>query len=782
MIDIEIASIVRLMPGYVYWKNADSIYLGSNQNLLELLGFKHPDEIVGISERDMPWAKINPAVAEHNIQADRYVIETGKVLITEEVIGLKNEEGLPIVVRSEKRPLLDKTGRIVGILGISLDITKQKRMEKTLVDFQFIIDSFPAYSYFTKQKKLKNLKLATNSILNSVPGYVYWKNLDSVYIGCNQDFLKIALVNKISDVMGKTDYTLPWGINPTVAAKFINDDKYVVNTGNSLVVEDNLVIKNSEGLTIIVRTEKKPFYDKKGNIIGILGIAVDITDQKEVERLKLENLRLESLSNKLLAEEYARFSKFMRQITHDIRSPLASLMMMTRLPDFQDVPEKLGILLRQAIARITDITDAIPTRAKEEKILMAKESMVEKESFLISTAIREILSEKRYEYQQFQIQFQYEIEDKETNFVFVQGSENAFKRMLSNLLNNAVEAYPEKKGVIKLKLESNTKFLTLRISDKGIGISPEVLQKLNEKVSITQGKESGSGIGYTQIWDSVEHMGAKLSIQSKVGQGTQIILKIPKAKKVLDWIMGYRLTLEPENILVILDDDDSIHYAWDLKILPFLKTHSNLVCEHFTEGEKVLHYIQSLSDEQKEKVLFLTDYELLKQNCNGLDILEACMPVKALLVTSHYASEQVINRACALQIKILPKELLSEIFVQVEPILEANRKVDFVLIEDDQMFAEAIISYAKSYGKHIEHYTKSDSFLQKISAYPKDTIILLDNQLIGSSLEGIALAEKLHQVGYQHLFLMSAGIFLSNELPPYLKIISKMEIEQILSL
>ncbi|MCD6026767.1 MAG: Sensory box histidine kinase/response regulator [Solimicrobium sp.] len=105
---------------------------------------------------------------------------------------------------------------------------------------------------------LSDMDLA--SILELVPGNVYWKNLNSVYLGCNQNLATLTGFENKDEIIGKTDYEL---VDSAIAGKYIKDDQYVIKTGKQLIVEDRTGIKNSKGLEVILRTEKSLFWTKK---------------------------------------------------------------------------------------------------------------------------------------------------------------------------------------------------------------------------------------------------------------------------------------------------------------------------------------------------------------------------------------------------------------------------------------------------------------------------------------------------------------------------------------
>ncbi|MFN8770914.1 MAG: PAS domain-containing protein [Neisseriaceae bacterium] len=141
-------------------------------------------------------------------------------------------------------------------------------------------------------------------ILLDAPGYIFWKDLDSVYRGCNQNGALLYGVTSPDEIIGKTDYDF----NQEFADEFVKQDQYVIKTGK-LHISESDIITFGNGQTLILRTEKKPLYDKNRKIIGIVGTAVDITTEREAISLKLENANYQA---KLKAQE--SFSDFINAV------------------------------------------------------------------------------------------------------------------------------------------------------------------------------------------------------------------------------------------------------------------------------------------------------------------------------------------------------------------------------------------------------------------------------------------------------------------------------------
>ena len=140
---------------------------------------------------------------------------------------------------------------------------------------------FNLYKASEVENTLMTVIKAYNSlfvVLRNMPGLVYWKNKDSVYLGCNQELAIRAGLSSPEDVIGKTDYDLPW-CNEAAAIQEI--DRKVINHGKYIEIEEP--IHGPSGKVYTLLTRKSQLCDKDRNVIGMVGISVDITDKKARE-------------------------------------------------------------------------------------------------------------------------------------------------------------------------------------------------------------------------------------------------------------------------------------------------------------------------------------------------------------------------------------------------------------------------------------------------------------------------------------------------------------------
>jgi len=284
---------------------------------------------------------------------------------------------------------------------------------------------------------------------------------------------------------------------------------------------------------------------------------------------------------------------------------------------------------------------------------------------LVSVALLQLLTHKNFQYQSLDVRFDHTF-TSEGEFAFIHVDSSDFQRALSNLINNSVDALPEpKQGTVEVKLDADPDCVKITLKDNGKGIPADVLEKIRQKIEVTSGKEDGHGIGLGQVQEMLAASGGKMAIDSTEGKGTEITLTFPRIHTIT-WIAD-SLVFSQDSLVIVLDDDSSIHHAWDVRFeaLRFEDSQAALEVKHFNRGEDVLGYVEALSPADKQRVFLLSDFELLNQEEDGLDIIKQADVNSAVLVTSYYANEAVRNRAKQLNTKILPKQLASDVPMHV---------------------------------------------------------------------------------------------------------------------
>jgi PAS domain S-box-containing protein len=164
-----------------------------------------------------------------------------------------------------------------AILGTLLDITERKQAESKLHE---------------KELMLAESNRMLQLVLDTVPVGIFWKGRDSVYRGCNRRFAIDGGHESPAEIVGKTDYDLPWYEH---AETFRKDDENVILSSKPKINYEETLTK-SDGSQIWVCTSKVPLCDVENRVIGVLGIIEDITESKDaLEELRKSEKRFREL-------------------------------------------------------------------------------------------------------------------------------------------------------------------------------------------------------------------------------------------------------------------------------------------------------------------------------------------------------------------------------------------------------------------------------------------------------------------------------------------------------
>ncbi len=243
----------------------------------------------------------------------------------------------------------------------------------------------------------------------------------------------------------------------------------------------------------------------------------------EIKNLKHQIVNY--VNSKVFFAKIESQNEISKQVAHDIRSPLGTLNML--VSEKIDIPSEYKDLMKNVTLRINSIADDLLTKSKAlgQSEISTVVDLQKGQSTLASSvnvfdAISEVITEKRILFPDFV----FEIRNSATLFdITCDASE--LKRLMSNLINNAVEASVENKTVyISLLNQQNS--LNVTIIDFGTGISEENITKIGLKQFTTKGS-NGNGIGLHHAFHKMQEWGGKLSVQSKVGVGTQVELSWP---------------------------------------------------------------------------------------------------------------------------------------------------------------------------------------------------------------------------------------------------------------
>jgi transcriptional regulator with PAS, ATPase and Fis domain len=208
-------SLINNTICYIYWLDQNNIYQGCNYQFASLTGLDSNIDITGKTNLEI-WQYANTNDIKKIDNNNKIVLKSDGYNIFEEKINIKHDIELSML--SQKSVIKNNEGSVIGLLCISFNISDIKKKEE----------------YLSNVKELAELTL--HQILAYLPNHVYWKDVNGVYLGCNDRQAKSLGKESGSNVVGKTDFELPWGKD--IAEIFRKNDIEVMKTKSTMLVEE----------------------------------------------------------------------------------------------------------------------------------------------------------------------------------------------------------------------------------------------------------------------------------------------------------------------------------------------------------------------------------------------------------------------------------------------------------------------------------------------------------------------------------------------------------------
>lgn len=245
-------TVVDNIPDFIFVKDSQSRFVLSNRAHMEILGIQSRDQLLGKTDYDFFPRDL---VARY-LSDEQVVLQMGKAILNREE-PVRDKEGRQRWLSTTKVAARDSEGRIVGLVGISRDITAHKEFEDEL-------------------EKERNL---LRTLIDNMPDYIFIKDTDSRFVINNKAHLKVLGKEKQEEVSGKSDFDF---FSRELAARYFSDEQLVIQSGRP-VVNRQEPARDPDGRRIWLSTTKVATRDSGGKIVGLVGISRDVTERKEFE-------------------------------------------------------------------------------------------------------------------------------------------------------------------------------------------------------------------------------------------------------------------------------------------------------------------------------------------------------------------------------------------------------------------------------------------------------------------------------------------------------------------
>lgn len=361
------------------------------------------------------------------------------------------------------------------------------------------------------------------NFIDGIAGSVYWKDRNGVYLGCNETFIKKGNLASKKDIIGKTDFDV-W---PSSAPSLVESDTRVMEYNQAIEKEETVVLRNGERLHF--SSMKSPLKDEDGNIIGVIGNSLDITELKEAK----QNAEAASQAK----------TQFLALMSHELRLPLTGIlstanlltetedMSIEEMRDLIKIIEQSGLYL---LSTIDSILNFAQLESKKFKLALAPVNLK-----MLIEEIGNILSVSAKE-KNLDMQMNFD----STIPPLIVSDFRVLRHIIINLLSNAIRYTDSGKIILTVALISKSASsvrLKISVEDTGIGIPPEKMKFIFDKFSqvetgyVRKKSRGGTGLGLSIVKNLVELLDSQILLTSTLDVGSNFFFtanfSLPKRSK-----------------------------------------------------------------------------------------------------------------------------------------------------------------------------------------------------------------------------------------------------------
>jgi PAS domain S-box-containing protein len=559
-------TLIDNIPDSIFIKDTESRFITANKSLMEKFNIQDVNDLEG--KTDFDFYSKEQATKFYDIE--KSLIQSKKAIINKEEARTL-PDGQVQHRNFTKVPYFDDEGRLLGLVGITKDITElkkyQEQLESQAEDLKEINQLLEERSeeilkqseWLEEQNKIvEKERSLLRTLIDNMPDFIYIKDNESRFITVNQRMLSTMHSDNMDDIIGKTDLDL--APSKEAAQEYYNDELRILKTGKPLINKEEIGF-DEQGREKVVSTTKVPFKDVDGRIAGIVGIGRDITKQKNTEKklikqadsLKEVNVLLEERQEKIqlqaeklnkqadslkkansqLEELNITKNKFFSIIAHDLKNPFQAIFGFSELlmRNFEDFEEKqrlelLGMIKTSSESAYNLLENLLQwARTQTERINYTPADINLQELIEQNVTLTQANAEKK------SIAIQSKTECTGTAWADF----NMVNLIIRNLINNAIK-FTESSGLITISCNDiSEENVLIAIKDTGIGISEENIKKLFRideyfSTSGTAG-ENGTGLGLIICKEFIEKNYGKLIVESELGSGTTFSFTLPRSKK-----------------------------------------------------------------------------------------------------------------------------------------------------------------------------------------------------------------------------------------------------------
>jgi PAS domain S-box-containing protein len=403
------------------------------------------------------------------------------------------------------------------------------KSKKEVVGVAIFIRDITAY------KEIQNALVASNAHLNAVlestKDQVFSVDKEKKYIGFNSSHINAmkSIGQNIKEGQSVFHYFKDKGLRKQALAIHRKAIKGKSSTEFFQIKTAGEKLQHFEGTGY-------PIVDERGDITGVATFFRNITPYKKIEatlrelniELALQNDELAEREDKLkrtlneLSDRNFELDQLMYKTSHDLRSPLSSILGLVNLSRLDPDKENQPVYISKVEDRIKKLDDFIKSMLNYAKV---NRGDVEIKRINLNKLIKGTIQSLEYLDTFNRIQTQFKQAGDNSEFY----SDPTFTNIIiSNIISNAYKYYDSgKESYLKINVSFTGSKVNLMFKDNGIGIHEKYMSRIFNMFFRGTDKQEGSGLGMYIVKQAVEKLGGKIELKSEFGSGTEVHVSLP---------------------------------------------------------------------------------------------------------------------------------------------------------------------------------------------------------------------------------------------------------------
>jgi len=374
----------------------------------------------------------------------------------------------------------------------------------------------------------------------TVPGVVYAKDREGRLLVGNRGVAELLGVPQ-SDYIGRTDREVL--ADPVQAEAVMANDRRIMESGVAEQVEEEILLADGTPATWL--STKAPWFDDNGQVIGLVGASIDITERRRL---------IESLE-----QSDRRKDEFLAMLAHELRNPLAPIRTAADLlrlaPGDEARVAKAAQIISRQVAHMTELVDDLLDVSRVTRGLVDFERAPVDMRAVIAEAVEQ--TEPAVQSRRHTLAV-----ETTGGPALVLGDRHRLVQVMANLLNNAAKYTPQS-GSIRVALTVVDGEVVIEVVDNGVGMEPSlvphVFDLFTQAVRTPDRAQGGLGIGLALVRSIVRaHGGSITAASSGQGLGSTFRLALPRAEMESDVAVeapAPHPAVTPHRTVMVVDDN-----------------------------------------------------------------------------------------------------------------------------------------------------------------------------------------------------------------------------------